>query len=155
MLERRPNNWAGWENWLTVDIVRQLNDKSVLPFYSYPRSTQKLDIYIEKPRPLAVEIKVTYLTDNEATDHKRLLTNRVAADAEKLTSLPNDIGRVLLLAACFESSMGRSRYTASDRSDLLQTYASYTSRWYNCSSQSGGHIALLVLSTLSRLPQST
>jgi hypothetical protein len=146
-LTRRPNNWAGWENWLTVDIVRQLNCKEVLPFLVYPGSQQKLDLYIESPKKIAVEIKVNYLTDGEIdrSEGERPLPQRVENDIRKLASLPKSTGQVMLVATCFQSRRGLKVYPALVKNCInAPPFRRYSATWYECS-RKGGATSLLVL----------
>src|SRR4051812_44818961 len=62
----RETAWRGWENWLTVEIVRCLNHPAVIPFARYPAKNGSMDIGVGNPLRLAVEIKVNYITDAEA-----------------------------------------------------------------------------------------
>lgn len=154
---KRPAGWAGWENWLTVEIVRRLRSDRVIPFYAYPKGTsskgKRLDIYVEPPRGLAVEIKVNYLDrgEIERSGKRRTLPDRVATDAQKLERLDNAVGRVLFVSTCFEAAEDLHAYPRLVQEDLDARFRGYRFRWYDCSS-TGGSILLLAMSTHGRLP---
>ena len=62
---KERNGWLGWENWLTVDIFRNLNNISVVPFAPYSvcknNLTGKMDLFVRYPSKIAIEIKTNYL----------------------------------------------------------------------------------------------
>lgn len=151
----KRGGWAGWEDWLTVEIFRRLNSPSVIPFASYTNSSKKLDLRVENPR-IAVEIKVTYISDNEVTfwqeQRTRTLTDRLRCDAEKLSHEPDDVTKLLLLAIVFESSISAKKYRKLVRNDIEESYAEYPKRrWHDCSA-ADGFIHLLAMASDSTLP---
>jgi hypothetical protein len=138
--------WLGWENWLTIEIVRRLNSKLVLPFYSYPKRNLKLDIFIDDPLQIAVEVKTNYISDQEVKNPHRLMSGRVMKDAEKMKHLDNTTGKLLLVSTFFESNEGLMAYPERVKRDLTNRFGLFQCRWHNCSS-GGGHNLLLVLSS--------
>ena len=85
--------FCGWENWLTVDITRRLNNKHVIPFCPYSevkhRLKGKLDLYIDSRPSMAVEIKVNYIDDTEIERWGADigLPKRILKDAKKLRQI--------------------------------------------------------------------
>ena len=157
--KKRSGGWRGWENWLTVDITRHLNDPHVLPFcrYSYEgqRLKGKLDIYVEAPFRIAVEIKTSYIFDREieAWGADITLTDGVFHDARKICKLEPKIGKLLLLSICFESRDALKKYRKRAECGLASSFKSFQyHRWYDCSA-SAGHNLLLALSNRAGLPQ--
>jgi hypothetical protein len=148
----------GWENWLTVDITRRLNNALVLPFFPYPDAhlgaKRKLDLYIRAPVRLAVELKVNYIDDTEIekSGDQRPLPDRVAQDAEKISVLDQTIGKLLLVSTCFESRPGLDAYQDLVSDDFARRFEHFWFRWYNCSAGSG-HNLLLALSSSAGLPR--
>jgi hypothetical protein len=103
----RRNGWTGWEDWLTVEILRRLNSKKAIAYGAYPKTKQKCDILVD-PKRVAVEIKVTYITKAEvkkwAKEGAHYISSRAADDAKKLQGLPEKTVKLLLFAAVFESA---------------------------------------------------
>lgn len=144
------NGWTGWENWLTVDIVRRLNSPSAVAFAGYESSKQKFDIFIESSN-IAVEIKVTYLDEKEVAameaEGSGRITSRLANDAKKLAAALGDNTGLLLLAAVFQNRSLATRYQKVVRNDLISTFHAFpNSKWTSCNA-SGGSISLLSLAS--------
>jgi len=139
------DTWLGWENWLTVDIARRLNSRSVFPFYSYPRQNLRLDISVGLPVKIAVEIKTNYIDNDEASDPHRLMSSRVVKDAEKIRQLHRSIKKVILVSTFFESTDGLRAYSKCVKKDLAERFGAFRCSWHDCSA-GGGHNLLLVLS---------
>ena len=147
------NGFLGWENWLTVDIARQLNDKNVIPFYQYPRRKSKLDIYVKKPFPIAVEIKTNYIDKKEVDwskrhrEGKRLLPERVYKDAKKINRLDPKTEKLLFVSTCFDTHKSLTEYKKLVQEDLKKRFKSFKChRWHNCS-VGDGHNLLLELTS--------
>jgi hypothetical protein len=159
-LNRPGRAYGGWENWLTVEITRLLNNPCVIPFCGYPCGDAKirtnLDIYIERPVPIAVEIKVNYITNEEIRNWgpKIEFPDRILDDGRKLDKLDHKTVKLLLVSTCFDSSEGLDKYlscmerTLGKRFESLQHHS-----WYNCSAGTG-HNLLLALSSTPGLPRS-
>lgn len=118
-------SWLGWENWLTVDIVRRLDNPIVRPFHRYTKDAKKLDIYIDAPVDLAVEIKTNYITDLEAKKSPRPMSRRVLKDAEKIMSWGKDVDRLLLVSTCFDSTVALRAYPECIARDLKRRLGSF------------------------------
>lgn len=150
---RRPG-WAGWENWLTVEVGRRLNTPNVLPFYPYPKKQNRrlLDLFAcDRNSKVAVEIKVNYVDDHEIKKWKRRkvgLPDRVLEDRDKLQSLRGKISRLLLVSTCFESPNGLASYPDLIDSRLRQDFQRWRVEWHDCSVPGKGWNLLLVLSQL-------
>ncbi|HEY3968330.1 MAG TPA: hypothetical protein VGM05_27445 [Planctomycetaceae bacterium] len=142
----RRSSWLGWENWLTIDIVRRLNSDHVLPFYPYSKQNLKLDLFVDAPIQIGVEIKTNYITDQEVKKPHRLMSERVVKDARKMRRLGGSIEKLLLVSTFFESNAGVRAYPARVQNDLAKRFGQFHSRWHTCST-SCGHNLLLVLSS--------
>jgi hypothetical protein len=135
--------WLGWENWLTVEIARRLNSRKVIPFFSYPKTQKKLDLFVCDPK-LAVEIKTNYITDEESRQNPRKMSGRVVPDAKKIMSLGGRVRKLLLVATCFESNAGLRAYPGCVANDLHVRFRQFEPDWRECS-HGRGHISLLAL----------
>ena len=156
----KRRGWRGWENWLTVDITRRLNNNLVLPFYPYScvglNVKTTLDIYVDLPVRLAVEIKVNYIDDDEIanSEEHRSLPDRVFKDALKIAGLDRRIDKLLVISTCFESRPALEAYQNLVKDDLAQRFTSFQHRrWYDCSAGTG-HNLLLALSSSPGFPRS-
>ena len=136
--------WLGWENWLSVEITRRLNSRFVLPFYAYPAACERLDLYVDVPVNLAVEIKTNYITDREARKRPRPLPGRVVADARKIERLGTEVGKLLLVSTCFESKFGLKAYPECVAQHVLSRFGRFQATWHDCS-QGAGYNLLLAL----------
>ncbi|HKA08482.1 MAG TPA: hypothetical protein VKD71_14580, partial [Gemmataceae bacterium] len=141
----RRSGWLGWENWLTVEIARRLNSRLVLPFFPYPATGEKLDLYVDAPVDLAVEVKINYITDREARQNPRPMSGRVLADAEKIAGLADRTSKLLLVSTCFESDRGRAAYAACVALDLQTRFGQFQPQWHDCSCGSGYNLLLSLL----------
>jgi hypothetical protein len=137
--------WLGWENWLTVEIIRRLNSKLVLPFFPYPKQNLKLDIFIADPVQMAVEVKTNYISNQEVRNPHRLMSGRVVKDAAKLRLLDDSIAKLLLVSTFFESKESLGSYPSRVKRDLAKRFGFFEARWHTCSA-GGSHNLLLVLS---------
>jgi len=140
----RNDSWLGWENRLTVDIVRPLKQAAVVRFGEYANGS-KSDITIFGRRPIVTEIKVSFVDESELSrwtkrgSHK--LPTRVQSDLEKLAAFPDPAQRVMLLATCFENvRQSTGPYTKLINPYLDSHYAQWKRSWVRC-----GNIVLLVL----------
>jgi hypothetical protein len=140
----KRSSWLGWENWLTVEVARRLKSRNVLPFYSYPRTGERLDLFVSGPIHIAVEIKTNYITDREAKQNPRPMPSRVLADATKIKRLDTSIRKLLLVSTFFESQTGLSAYPECVAHDLKARFGQFEPKWSDCSSGSG-HVLLLAL----------
>lgn len=148
----RRKGWLGWENWLTVEIVRRLNSRLVLPFHPYPETGEKLDLYVCAPVDLAVEIKTNYITDLEAKRNPRPMPGRVVADAAKVAGLGERTSKLLLVSTCFESEAGLAAYKACVARDLRDRFGQFQPRWDNCSCGTGYNSLLSLSACVCPLP---
>ena len=132
------DSWLGWENWLTVEIVRRLDHASVIRFGKYPGSRERSDILVQGSSSVAVEIKVNFVDSKEIQEWKAAaayaLPNRVANDLRKLNRLGRRMNKLLLFAVAFESPKDHAAYRR-----LLATYLSssckaWSQRWRKCDS---------------------
>lgn len=132
--ERRPG-YRGWENWLTVDIGRRLNHKNVLAFHGYPTGRERFDLYVEGATPIAVEVKVNYLDQDEIQESgpERDLPPRVVSDAEKLNTLNPTTSRLLLVSTCFERSECRRAYKRLVAPSIARHFPNWEHEWRDCS----------------------
>jgi hypothetical protein len=142
--ENSPS-WLGWENWLTIDILRRLNSEHVRRFHPYSKQKLKLDLFVDAPIQIAVEIKTNYITDQEVIKPRRLMSERVVKDARKMRRLGGAIEKLLLVSNFFESNAALRAYPKRVKNDLAKRFSQFQIRWHNCSSGSG-HSLLLVLS---------
>ncbi len=148
--DRRPG-YRGWENWLTVEIARELHTRAILPFFEYPSGHQRLDLFAEDERAkLAVEIKVNYLDNREIEARAERGTefpDRILADRDKLDSLGAGVGRLLLVATCFESRDGLQTYPRLIQASLRRDFGFWRAQWRDCSrARDRGWNLLLALS---------
>jgi hypothetical protein len=137
------DSWLGWENWLTVDIVRRLNHRAVVRFGAYSNGSTRSDIFLKTKQKIAVEIKVNYIDDNELDKwigKKHGLPKRVADDLKKLTKSIRNADRLMLMATALESSRRSSEYRALIDEDLSSNWPKWTREWAKC-----GNILLLSL----------
>lgn len=130
------DSWVGWENWLTVDIIRGLNSASVFRSGNYPKSSEKTDILINGESKIAVEIKVNYVETAEVAkwsakgSHK--LPDRVIKDIRKLNRLAKGMKRVLLFAVAFEDPKDQKNYIKLIDMYLSDSWGSWESQWHKC-----------------------
>lgn len=101
------DSWLGWENWLTIDIIRRLNHRSIVRFGRYPSGAGQSDILVRVKRPIAVEIKVNYVDDDEVEKWgragTRTLPERVVKDLRKLVGSIERGTCLMLVATGIES----------------------------------------------------
>jgi hypothetical protein len=147
----RRNGWRGWENWLTVDICRRLDSDDIHPFERYPTSRERrhFDIFVSGEPPLAVEIKVNYIDDEEALGKKKL-PDRVLDDREKLDSIKESMGRLILVSTCFESRNSAESYPARVAAAIASDFPHWHAEWHDCSVPGNGSNKLLALSRPAR-----
>ena len=138
----RRSAWLGWENWLTVEVARLLNNRLVLPFYPYPVTGEKLDLYIAEPADIAVEVKTNYITDREARRSPRPMSGRVFADAGKIVNLGDRTSKLLLVSTCFDSRAGLHAYEACVGQDLKERFGQFQPQWHDCSNGTGHNLLL-------------
>jgi hypothetical protein len=134
----RRTGWRGWENWLTVDIARRLNQETAVPFCRYLTSRERFDLAVFDGERIAyaIEIKTSYFDDAEIAElipGEDGLPERVLRDRDKLDSLKSDIGRMILVSICFESSDGCRRYRRSVESKIHQDFRGWRATWRDCS----------------------
>lgn len=134
--------WLGWENWLTVEIARLLDNKLVRAFGQYPTGKQRFDLYINGPTQVAVEIKVNYITNGEAERPNRPMPDRIVRDAKKLKKLKGSVSKLLLVATCFQSRKGLKAYRRAVQHDLEMRFGEFSYKWFNCSSHDGHNLLL-------------
>ena len=132
----KTNSWRGWENWLTVDVIRRLDSPSVVRFGNYPDSSEKTDILISGPNCTAVEIKVNYVDSSEVEAWKESasykLPRRVTEDLWKLNRLGKDMNRVFLFAIAFENTNDKTKYKGLLDQSLAKSWGSWASQWHEC-----------------------
>jgi len=152
---KNRDGWRGWENWLTVDITRQINSDKIIPFAQYsefkPNINSKMDILVTEPKPIAIEVKVSYWTNKEFEGKKKiLLPDNVVCDIRKLKKAGQNVRKVLFFSILFESADGLEKYyNLFNREQRLLKNMNW--KFYDCS-VSGGHNILLVISDVLRLP---
>ena len=81
--------------------------------------------------------------------HPRPMSDRVFADAKKLTDLSARTSKLLLVSTGFESEAGLKAYRACVARDLQDRFEEFQPQWYNCSSGTGSNL-LLSLSSRGR-----
>lgn len=152
------DSWRGWENWLTVDIARRINNQKITPFASYseckPNIKGKMDLLIKSPKNIAVEIKVNYWGDDDIERHdgkRKSLPDRAINDIKKLKQLGSDTLKVFLLSTVFESSNGLEKYRDKIFDPNQKCLKDLNWKRYDCSE--GGYNLLLVVSNSLRLPE--
>jgi hypothetical protein len=127
-------SWRGWENWLTVDIVRRLNSASVVRFGHYPSKSEKTDILV--PKKIAVEIKTNYVETSEVeawiAKASYRLPDRVIRDLRKLNRLGKDMKRVLLFAIAFENPKDQAKYKRLLDQYLTSSWDAWEKQWHKC-----------------------
>jgi len=150
---RRRPGYRGWENWLTVEIGRRLNTRSVLTFAPYHgvKNGRRLDLLVDSCNPkVAVEIKVNYLDDDEIRSWvpgDAGLPVRVLRDRNKLEGLPVEFSRLLLVSTCFDSHPGLIKYKGVVDRTLPIDFPGWRAEWYDCSNTKlEGWTLLLALS---------
>ena len=141
------SGWTGWENCLTVDILRRLNSSEAVGFADYPEQSTKFDIWIRNPRT-AVEIKVPGDDAEVAKFAKKgaaKISGRLASDAMKLEPILGSRIGILFLAVEFQSNALAAQYQKLVQSDLRNTYVRFPrAKCINCNSKDG-HMSLLAL----------
>ena len=132
----KTDSWLGWENWLTVDIVRRLDSASVVRFGSYPSSSEKTDIFISGQNKMAVEIKANYVDTSEVAswneNARYKLPVRATKDLWKLNRLGKGMTRVFLFAIAFENPKDQTKYKELLDQYLTASWGSWTSQWHKC-----------------------
>lgn len=153
------NGWLGWENWLTVDIIRRLNNISVVPFAPYSMCKQnltgKMDLFVRYPNKIAVEIKTNFWDANEFGDDNKIIRKfpeRILKDIIKLKRVGDDIYQLLAIAIVFELGDYRQNNMITHFSETLLANTKMNYRMYGCSASEKYIISLLVLSNSDRLP---
>ena len=146
----KRNGWAGWENWLTIDILRRLNVTSAEPYAPYPNGKQRFDILVDEPR-IVVEIKVTYIDRAHVKKFelrgRGALSGRLTKDAKKVEAHTKDSVGLLMLAVAFEHADLIRPYKTLVNEDIKDNYSTFkTHRWFNCSAEDGC-VSLLALTT--------
>ena len=128
------DSWLGWENWLTVDIVRRIDSPLVVRFGKYPESSEKTDILVNGEYKIAVEIKVNYVDTLEVSkwhkDGRYKLPNRVIKDLRKLNRLGKGMKRVLLFAIAFEDPKDQNKYKNLVDKYLTISWDSWENQWH-------------------------
>lgn len=137
------DSWLGWENWLTVDIVRRLDHPDVVRFGAY-RGRLRSDITIVGRKSLAVEVKVSFVDRKEivrwSNKHTvRKLPARALKDLAKL-KMASSTARLFLFAAALEDASDSLRYRKILRQHLKSDLHGWRSSWHEC-----GSIMLLAL----------
>ena len=154
----KRSGYQGWENWLTVEITRRLDDGKVIPFHQYGSGRVKMDIYIENTVPIAVEIKVNFIIQSEVARSMRDGGNRklpagVFADKEKINRLGSKVEKLIFVATCFDTKESLNKYKKLVRRDIEQRFKLFKQhQWYDCSA-GDGHNLLLALSSIPGLPK--
>ena len=140
--------WRGWENWLTVDICRRLNDKDVHPFSSYDGELNgkhmDFSIGVRSSLKVAVEIKVNYIDKDEAKQ-KTELPDRVLNDRDKLNSCDKRISRLLLVSTCFQSRESMLCYRVNINPGLAKDFLGWSATWHDCSMGNGYNLLLALI----------
>lgn len=151
--------WRGWENWLTVEIVRRLNSKDIRPFCSYSNlgesTKKKMDLYIDRPSKIAVEIKVNYISELEIdrwNKRKQGLPDRITDDLKKRELVDQKTYFLMLVSTVLESKQSCISYRKHINADLSERFNHMNWRWYDCSHARGGWNMLLAISDSGRLP---
>ncbi len=151
---RDEDAWRGWENWLTVDILRRLNNKNNIIFYPYCycsdeiQDNTKMDIF-NKKNSICIEIKTNYLTDNEIGEDINL-HNRIVQDLDRLNRLDeNQYFKLLIVGIVFDAIESINKFIEYFRGNQINNY---NWRLYNCSAKNGAPILLLAISNSNRLP---
>lgn len=160
--EKRKNAWRGWENWLTVDIIRKLNNKTVIPFAKYPKHNYSMDFGIgEKPDiyKIVVEIKTTYFTEDELERRKSYLVARLRKDMFKFEDA-EDAWCLYLIAivlpshnSCVLYEKQVDNYLKNNRNELAWDD---NFRWRFYGPVGGGdrdYVLLLAITDMTRLPK--
>jgi hypothetical protein len=141
------DSYLGWENWLTVDIARRLNHKTVVRFCKYPDPdcTDKTDLFVRSKPPICVEIKVNYIDHEEVTKWCKKKTHKLPArarnDLAKLERLGGESSRLMLVATACDSSDDAVTYKKLVAPDLAQNWSSWTAEWHSID-----HFLLLAMS---------
>jgi hypothetical protein len=152
------SGWLGWENWLTVEIFRNLNNISVVPFAPYSMCDQnltgKMDLFVRYPNKIAIEIKTNYLDANDLgrNDQSTKLPDRILKDVRKLKRVCDDIYQLLLIAIVFElgDHLQNNLMMHFSENQIARTNMNW--KMYNCPASEKNKISLLVLSNADRLP---
>ena len=154
---KNREGWRGWENWLTVDIARQINSDNIIPFAKYSECDSDInglmDLLVKtKHYFIAVEIKVNYWDDDEITkryDAKDYISlpSRAVEDINKLKKAGPDVRKLFMMSIVFESGDGINKYRKifNRNHEVLRDM---NWKFFNC----GDHNLLLVISDIQRLP---
>ncbi len=156
--KEESNSSGGWENWLTVDIIRRLNSNKVRPFYGYSvlskKSKQEMDFYVKGPLQIAVEIKVNYIDSKDMAKGKIVLPPRINKDFEKYKLLDKETYFLFLISTFLEYKKDLTKYKKLINSVLENRSADMkwlNWDWYDCSIPNSYNV-LLAISDAARLP---
>lgn len=111
----KNESWRGWENWLTVEIVRRLDHSSVTRFGRYSSGSARADIVVTGSPLMMVEVKVNYIERREIErwrkENEFRLPTRIVKDIQKLQKMGRRKKRLLIVATAFEPGVGPREYT--------------------------------------------
>ena len=149
------HGYLGWENWLTVEIFRNLNSSAVVPFAPYSICKKSLpglmDLFVRYPNQIVVEIKTNYLDNDELGANSLKLHSRIKDDISKMNKVGNSIYQLLILAIVFESQDGLEKY----QNELFDTtqleVMDMNCKFYTVSSASDHKVLLQAISNADKL----
>lgn len=149
------SGYLGWENWLTVEMFRNLNSPAVIPFAPYSICEKSppgfMDLFVRYPNQIVVEIKTNYLDNDELGANSLKLHSRIKDDISKMNKVGNSIYQLLILAIVFESQDGLEKYQYELFDTTQLEVMDMNWKFYTVSSASDHKVLLLAISNADKL----